>query len=126
MMNSSAIIRLLLLCLLLAPLACNREPIEASYDDLVWKNDLYLLGGNPFSGTARALHPNGKPKAEYPFVDGRFHGIVREWWENGQQSVETHFENGQRHGSNRYWNPEGKLTKEQIYDHDKSISEKHF
>jgi antitoxin component YwqK of YwqJK toxin-antitoxin module len=126
MMNPSAIIRLLLLCLLLAPLACNREPIEASYDDLVWKNDLYLLGGNPFTGTARALHPNGKPKAEYPFVDGRSHGIVREWWENGQQSVETHFENGQRHGSNRYWNPEGKLTKEQIYDHDKSISEKHY
>lgn len=125
-MHSSRIIRLLLLCLLVAPLACNRDPIEASYDDLVWKNDIYLLGDTPFTGTARALHPNGKPKAEYPFVDGRFHGIVREWWDNGQQSVETHFENGQRHGSNRYWNPEGKLTKEQVYDHDKSVSEKHF
>ena len=88
----------LLLTLLLT--ACQPEPIEVDYDALVWKNDIYLLADTPFTGTARATHPDGKPKAEYPFVAGRFHGVVREWWENGQQSVETHFENGQRHGSN--------------------------
>jgi antitoxin component YwqK of YwqJK toxin-antitoxin module len=125
-MHPSRILRLLLLSLLIAPLACNRDPVVAAYDDLVWKNDIYLLADMPFTGTAHSLHPNGKPKAEYPFVDGRFHGVVREWWDNGQQSVETHFENGQRHGSNRYWNPEGKLTKEQLYDHDKSVSEQHY
>lgn len=121
----------LLLCLIalllgFGPAACRRAPAEAAYDDLVWKNDLYLLHGQPFTGLARASHPDGKPKAEYPFRDGRFHGVVREWWENGRQSVETHFENGRRHGSNRYWDRDGKLTKEQLYDQDKSVSEKHY
>ena len=114
------------LCLLAWLTACDRAPREAAYEELEWKNDVYLLEGQPFTGTALASHANGKPKAEYPFVEGRFHGVVREWWENGQQSVETHFEKGQRHGSNRYWNQEGKLTKEQVYDHDRSVSEKHY
>lgn len=117
---------LLALLLTLLATACQPEVMEVAYDDLVWKNDVYLLAGTPFTGTARATHPDGKPKAEYPFVEGRFHGVVREWWENGQQSVETHFANGKRHGSNRYWNQQGKLTKEQLYEHDKSISEKHY
>jgi len=118
--------RILSIALVLFVAACQRAPVEVAYDDLVWKNDVYLLAGAPFTGIARAEHPDGKPKAEYPFVDGRFHGVVREWWENGRQSVETHFENGRRHGSNRYWDQEGKLTKEQIYEHDKSVSEKHY
>ena len=124
-MNRCLILAALLLSFLVQS-ACHRPPAEADYDALVWKNDLYLLDGAPFTGIARAAHPDGKPKAEYPFLNGRFHGIVREWWENGQQSVETHFENGQRHGSNRYWDQTGKLTKEQVYDHDKSVSEKHY
>ena len=118
--------RLFALLLILLVTACQPEPVQVAYDDLVWKNDVYFLAGTPFTGTARATHADGKPKAEYPLVDGVFHGVVREWWENGQQSVETHFEKGKRHGSNRYWNAEGKLTKEQLYEHDKSISEKHY
>lgn len=46
--------------------------------------------------------------------------------DNGQLSTETHFENGQRHGLNRYWSKKGNLMKEQIYDHDKSVSAKHY
>lgn len=117
---------LLALLLTLLATACQPEVIEVAYDDLVWKNDVYLLADTPFTGTARATHADGKPKAEYPFVEGRFHGVVREWWENGQQSVETHFANGKRHGSNRYWNQQGKLTKEQLYEHDKSMREQHY
>ena len=56
--------------------------------------------------------------------NGKLHGLVREWWDNGQPSTETNFDEGRRHGSNRYWSKEGKLWKEQMYDHDKSISEK--
>lgn len=97
-----------------------------AYDDLVWKNDLYLHQAQPFTGTALAQHPNGQPKGEYPFQQGRFHGVVREWWENGTQSVETHFVKGKRHGSNRYWDQQGRLTKEQRYDQDHSVSEQHF
>ena len=119
--------RLLLVALLpWLVLSCQKAPVEAAYEDLDWKNDLYLLHGQPFTGIARAAHSDGKPKSEYPFENGRLHGVVREWWDNGVQSTETHFENGKRHGSNKYWDREGKLTKEQIYDQDRSVSEKHY
>lgn len=97
-----------------------------AYKDLKWNDDVYFLDDKPFSGIARDSHKNGKPKAEYPFKEGRLHGLVREWWENGQLSTETHFDMGQRHGRNRYWMQNGQLIKEQVYDHDKVISEKHY
>lgn len=102
------------------------KPVEAAYKDLKWNDDVYFLNGKPFSGIARDQHKNGKPKGEYPFKDGRLHGLVREWWDNGQLSTETHFDMGQRHGSNRYWTKDGQPIKEQVYDHDKVINEKHF
>lgn len=110
---------------LLSP-ACRKAPVEAAYDDLVWKNDLFWLDGKPFTGIARAAHGDGKPKSEYPFREGRLHGVVREWWDNGVQSTETHFEHGKRHGGNKYWDREGKLTKEQVYEHDRSVSVRHY
>ncbi len=103
--------------------ACKRPP-PVPYGQLEWKDERFFLGGKPFTGTAEDRHPNGQLRSEYPMKNGRPHGLVREWWDNGQPSTETHFENGQRHGSNRYWNREGGLMKEQVYDHDKSISEK--
>lgn len=102
------------------------SPTEADYDALEWKDDVYLLDGSPFTGIAKATYDDGTAKGEYPFRDGRFHGVVQEWWDNGQRSTETHFESGQRHGSNRYWDRDGKLIKEQVYDHDHSVSEKHY
>lgn len=113
--------------LLLASLSlgsCKPLP-EAAYKDLEWKEDVYFWQGKTFTGIARDQHPNGQPKGEYPFTDGRLHGVVKEWWDNGVLSTETHFEHGQRHGLNRYWTRKGNLMKEQIYDHDHSLSEKH-
>ncbi len=102
------------------------KPVEATYKELKWQDDVYFLNGAPFTGLARDKHKDGTPKGEYPFKEGRLHGVVREWWENGQLSTETNFENGQRHGLNRYWSKTGQLMKEQVYDHDKSVSEKHY
>jgi antitoxin component YwqK of YwqJK toxin-antitoxin module len=116
----------LLLSLGLLSVSCHRPPQEAAYADLEWKDDVYRLAGQPFTGLARDAHKNGKPKGEYPFEEGRLHGVVREWWDNGQLSTETHFERGQRHGLNRYWTRKGNLMKEQVYDHDHSVSEKHY
>jgi len=103
-----------------------REPAQVVFETLEWRKDVYHLNGAPFTGIARSTHADGSPKGEYPLLDGQFHGVVREWWENGAQSVETHFDKGQRHGSNRYWSMDGRLTKEQIYDHDRSVRETHF
>ena len=105
---------------------CHKALPAVAYDDLEWKDDLFYFQGALFTGTALKKHPNGQAAGEYPLTEGRLDGVVQEWWDNGARSVETHFENGKRHGSNRYWNKEGKLIKEQIYDHDKSISVKHY
>ena len=113
----------LILTALLIP-ACKKKEPPTSYGKLEWKDESFYLKGEPFNGVAQDLHPNGQTRAEYPMKNGKPHGIVREWWDNGQPSAETYFENGQRHGSNRYWSREGKLLKEQVYDHDKSVSEK--
>ncbi|MDZ4288159.1 MAG: hypothetical protein U0984_09380 [Prosthecobacter sp.] len=117
--------RLSILCLLLFFFTSGTKPAEVAYSQLEWKDEIYLMAGKPFTGIARDQHKDGKPKAVYPFKEGKLHGVVREWWENGQLSTETHFDNGQRHGLNRYWSKSGELMKEQVYDHDKSISEKH-
>lgn len=99
---------------------------QVTYKELKWQDDVYFLNDKPYSGLAKDNHKNGKPKGEYPFVNGRLHGVVREWWDNGQLSTETHFEHGKRHGQNRYWSRSGQLMKEQVYEHDKSVSEKHY
>lgn len=119
---------LLIVCLAglaLSPAAATPPP-EVTYQELKWQDDVYFLNGRPFTGTARDKHKDGKAKGEYPFKEGRLHGVVREWWDNGRLSTETHFENGQRHGLNRYWSKTGRLMKEQVYEHDKSVSEKHY
>lgn len=102
------------------------KPAEVTYKELKWQDDVYFLQGKPFTGVAKDKHKDGKPKGEYPFQEGRLHGVVKEWWDNGQLSTETHFEKGQRHGLNRYWSKKGQLMKEQVYEHDKSVSEKHY
>lgn len=118
---------LIFLCSGLALTAADTpKPPEVTYKELKWQDDVYFLNGQLFNGLARDKYKDGKPKGEYSFKEGKLHGVVREWWDNGQLSTETHFENGQRHGLNRYWAKTGELMKEQVYDHDKSVSEKHF
>ena len=112
--NFTIFVSLLLTYSWLAIPAHAAEQIEVRYADLEWRDDVFSLAGKPFTGIARDTHKDGKPKALYPFSEGRLHGVVREWWDNGQISTETHFEKGLRHGLNRYWSRTGQLMKEQI------------
>lgn len=105
--------------------ACSK-PQEAAYKDLDWREEVFYLKGQPFTGIARESYKDGKPAKEYPMKKGLIHGVMHEWYENGQMSAETHFDNGHRHGLNRYWSKEGKLTKEQVYDHGTSVSVKMY
>lgn len=91
------------------------------YAKLDWKNELFVLDGKPFTGTAEQKYRDGKLKARYPYVEGRIHGLVEEWYANGQKSTETNFEKNQRHGSNTYWDQAGKVIKKQRWDRDKLI-----
>jgi hypothetical protein len=100
--------------------------MEADFLALDERDGVYLLNGQPFQGVARMRHGDGTAKGEYPMRNGKMHGVVKEWWENGRQAVETHFEDGQRHGKNTYWDMQGRLTKLQVYERGKSVSEETF
>jgi hypothetical protein len=103
------------------------QPQEADYAVLKWRDDVFYLAEQPFTGIARERHKKtGALTKEYPMQAGLIHGLMREWWDNGQLSAETNFDHGQRHGLNRYWDKTGKLIKEQVYEHNVSVSEKHF
>lgn len=107
------------------PTAPPNKTTTVPFADLDWKDDVFLLGGKPFSGIATSFHKDGKTrKTEIGLTDGLYHGVVREWWENGNLQTETGFENGKRHGKNTYWDKDGKLIKEQVYDMDTVAEEK--
>ncbi|MBK8094221.1 MAG: hypothetical protein IPK32_20200 [Verrucomicrobiaceae bacterium] len=110
--------------------ACEKPPAEVAFTDanieMLDDGKTARYKSRPYTGMIRRTHSNGKAAGEYPYINGKMHGVMKEWWDNGQPSAETNFANGQRHGLNRYWDMKGKLTKEQMYDHDVSVSEKHF
>lgn len=103
-------------------------PKEAEYTKLGYSNNVFTDPdtGKGFTGIAHQKYPDGKPRGEYPFKDGRFHGKVKEWYPNGKPSAETEFENGERTGKNIEWTEAGLPFRERIYDKDRIVSEKNF
>ncbi len=113
--------------LAVAATSCRRgEPPSVPFGKLENKSGVFCLDGNPFTGMATDKHPNAQLRAKYPFDEGRMHGTAREWWDNAQPSTETEYDHGQRHGEARQWNREGQLLREQIWSHDKVLSDKTY
>jgi len=112
-------------CMGLVLASCSK-PKEADYGKLGYDHEMFTdpETKQPFTGIAREAYKNGKPKAEYPFKNGKFEGTVKEWWENGNKKAETEFKNGERVGKNTEWKADGTLFHERVYDHDRIVSEK--
>jgi antitoxin component YwqK of YwqJK toxin-antitoxin module len=111
---------------MLALSSCSRKPIEVQLRNAKQVDGKWTYLGEPITGLIHDSFKDGKPRVRWELRDGLMHGVIREWRDNGVQSTETHFENGQRHGLNRYWDRNGVLMKEQVYDHDTSLSEKYW
>jgi antitoxin component YwqK of YwqJK toxin-antitoxin module len=111
-------------CLGLILTACSK-PKEIDYAKLGYANDMFTdpETKQPFTGIAREVYKSGKPKAEYPFKNGKFEGTVKEWWENGNKKAETEFKGSERVGKNSEWTEAGRLFHTRIYDHDRIVSE---
>jgi antitoxin component YwqK of YwqJK toxin-antitoxin module len=101
------------------------QPKEEDYAKLKYRNELFTdpQSGQPFTGIAHDSYKSGKPKAEYPFKNGKYDGTVKEWWENGNKKAETEFKDGERLGKNSEWTEAGKLFHTRVYDHDRIVSE---
>jgi antitoxin component YwqK of YwqJK toxin-antitoxin module len=109
---------------LLALQSCSKQPAEILLKEAKQVDGKWLYAEAPYTGVITDAYKNGQARVRWQLQHGLLHGVVREWWQNGQQSTETHFHQGQRHGLNRYWDKQGVLLKEQVYDHDVSVSEK--
>jgi hypothetical protein len=48
-------------------------------NDLDWDDDLRILAGTPYSGSAFLLHPGGSLALEVTYRDGFEDGVCREW-----------------------------------------------
>jgi antitoxin component YwqK of YwqJK toxin-antitoxin module len=107
-------------------LASCGKPRELPYSQLGYRDCVLTEPGTgaPFTGIAKDSYKDGRPKAEYPCRNGRFHGTVKEWHANGQRLAETEFKNGERTGLNREWTEAGHPYMERVYDHDRIVSEK--
>ncbi len=122
------LVSLVLLAGLVSMVASCGKPKEIEYKKLGYSDNVFTDPDTkqPFTGIARDSYKDGKPKAEYPCRNGKFHGTVREWHANGQNLAETEFKDGERTGLNREWTESGQPYIERVYDHDRIVSEKKF
>jgi len=98
----------------------NDNELEIDYN----YGDLYLWQGQPFTGIAYDLHPDGSLWGEVEYVDGREHGKAREWYPSGQLKAETTYLKGAYFGPDREWDENEQLRSETIYEYSYPIRER--
>ncbi|MEI8376755.1 MAG: hypothetical protein WCJ35_28405 [Planctomycetota bacterium] len=90
---------------------------EVKYDDLEYTPEgLFLLDGQPYSGTALNRDSEGRKVSEVPFLNGREHGVARSWYANGQLAEETPYLDGTMHGIRREMFEDGSLQSEEVIE----------
>ena len=91
--------------------------IEVAYDDLEYSTSgVFLLDGEPFSGTAVDRDQEGRKVSEVPFVNGHENGVARSWHANGQIEGETPYVDGIMHGIRREFFDDGSLRGEETIE----------
>ena len=70
----------------------------------------YDVQRNPFTGRAFETFPNGSPRGEADFLNGRKDGLERFWWTNGKLKEEAQWFDGRPNGVFRQWDEKGELS----------------
>lgn len=85
-------------------------------DDLDWDDDLRVLDGTPYSGTAFLLHPDGTLAFEVTYRDGFEEGVHREWHPNGELKRTWFAERGRATGKVEEWHACGRIRSVGVYE----------
>jgi antitoxin component YwqK of YwqJK toxin-antitoxin module len=85
-------------------------------DNLDWDDDLRVLDGTPYSGSAFLLHPDGSLAFEVTYRDGFEEGVCREWHPNGKLKLEWFAERGRATGRVEEWHPGGRVKSVGVYE----------
>lgn len=68
-----------------------------------------LADDPPRDGTYVEKWPDGKPKLEVTYKDGKRHGTLKRWHENGQLAAEEEYEDGKWEGRRAAWWENGQV-----------------
>lgn len=68
-----------------------------------------LADGPPKDGKHVEKWPDGKPRVEAHYKDGKLHGTYRRWHANGQLAAEEEYENGKWNGRRANWHENGQV-----------------
>jgi antitoxin component YwqK of YwqJK toxin-antitoxin module len=79
--------------------------------DIDWAYQQATWEGEPFTGVAFELHPNGMLVGETDYENG-FKRATREWYGPGRPREEWHFGPYGLDGEGREWYPDGRLKTE--------------
>jgi hypothetical protein len=100
----------------------NRVPMsELRHDSL---ESIYLRDGEPFTGTAYNLYPDGSVEGEIEYRYGLRWGVTRSWHEDGRPATEGHFLRDVQHGMAWEWDESGRVTEESCCEYGVVIYER--
>src|SRR5262245_23650011 len=79
------------------------------------EGDANALNGEPFTGVAERMHPNGELAAEWTYDEGWLWGPRRFWSEEGRLQTASYIIRGWIHGALRRWHKDGAKAEIAVY-----------
>lgn len=74
-----------------------------------------FAGDPPKDGKHVETWPDGKPKLEAHYKDGKLHGLLRRWHQNGQIQAHEEYESGKWEGRRAQWHENGQVEMDWLY-----------
>lgn len=80
-----------------------------------------FAGDRPKDGKYTEAWPDGTPRLEAHYKDGKCHGLLRRWHANGQLAAHEEFENGKWEGRRAAWWENGQVQMDWQYHEGKLL-----
>lgn len=82
--------------------------------------------GQPFTGTAFQISPQGTLWCEQAYVEGTLDGVSKEWYLNGQLKSQTEYKWNRIHGRDQGWHEDGQPNYNSFYELGIPLSEQQW
>lgn len=89
--------------------------VDRSDTALHLENGVWLLHGQPFSGTMETWYTSGQIRLSQQFYGGKEEGLMQSYYENGNREAQRFYRNGEKDSVHRGWWLNGHLQYEYHY-----------
>ena len=93
-------------------LRINSDDLEEEYTD--GGSRLLVFNGEPFTGIAYEMSPQGSLWSEQSYEEGVLSGPSMDWYPSGQLRAQTDYKWNRVHGRNREWFENGQLKSDAV------------